>query len=143
MRFSVIGLLVILLLLSPTIAQDNGFIPTPASQQATMPTLAANTPTIPPTDNYLGFEIIPTPMPSHPTTLNGLAYDEFILLPFDVTTNMQHIYAAGQRLGRNPAVFTRLGDSIIEYPIFLTRFDIGPYNLGEYTYLQRVINAYA
>lgn len=139
MRFAVVILMLIVpLLLSPTTAQDSGFIPTPASQPIAIPSPVAT-----PIYSYLGFEIIPTPMPSHPTTLNGVAYDEFILLPFDVTTNIQHIYAAGQRLGRNPTVFTRLGDSIIEYPIFLTRFDIGPYNLGEYTYLQRVIDAYA
>lgn len=96
-----------------------------------------------PTYSYFGFEIIPTPIPTHPMTINEMPYDEFILLAPDVIQHVREIYARGQMLGRNPTVFTRLGDSIIEYPVFLTRFDEGTYNLGDYRYLQRVINIYA
>ena len=50
---------------------------------------------------------------------------------------------AGQALGRNPRAFSKVGDSTIENPHFLVRFDEGPYNLGEYAYLQGAIDHFA
>jgi hypothetical protein len=43
-------------------------------------------------------------------------------------------------MGRNPRAFTTAGDSTTEIPYFLARFDEGPYDLGEYAYLQSVID---
>jgi hypothetical protein len=64
-------------------------------------------------------------------------------MPANVQENARAIFAAGQALGRNPRAFSKVGDSTIENPHFLARFDEGPYNLGEYAYLQGVIDHFA
>jgi LysM repeat protein len=76
-------------------------------------------------------------------TVNGLTSDTFILMSPEVEENIRRIYAAGQAMGRNPRAFSKLGDSTIENPHFLARFDEGTYHLGAYTYLQPVIDYYA
>ena len=63
-------------------------------------------------------------------------------MPESVRQNVQAIYAAGQALGRNPRAFAKVGDSTIHPDHFLSRFDSGPYNLGEYAYLQATIEQY-
>ena len=57
-----------------------------------------------------------------------------------VIDHMREIFAKGQTLGRNPQAFSKAGDSTIESPYFLGRFDGSPYNLGAYRYLQAVID---
>lgn len=79
----------------------------------------------------------------YPAMVNGLPTESFIRLPPEVIDNVRTIYAHGQAIGRDPHAFTRLGDSTIEAPHFLTRFDSGPYHLGDYAGLQRVIDHYA
>ncbi len=61
-------------------------------------------------------------------------------MPSTVLENTRVIYAKGQALGRNPHAFAKMGDSTVENDHFLSRFDEGPYNLGDYAYLQRVID---
>ncbi|MBI5668194.1 MAG: LysM peptidoglycan-binding domain-containing protein [Chloroflexi bacterium] len=82
-------------------------------------------------------------MPPPPTTLNGILLDQIIVVPELTRQNVANIFMIGQALGRNPRAFSKLGDSIIENPHFLARFDGGPYNLGEYAYLQPVVEYYA
>jgi LysM repeat protein len=74
--------------------------------------------------------------------VNGLLPDNFILMSPEVEANIRQIYLKGQSLGRNSNAFSKLGDSTIENPHFLARFDEGPYNLGDYGYLQPVIDYY-
>jgi LysM repeat protein len=78
-----------------------------------------------------------------PTTVNGISVETFAPLPEGVIQHIRNIYAMGQSLGRNPRAFSKLGDSLIENPHFLARFDTGPYNLGNFTYLQPLITYYA
>lgn len=75
-------------------------------------------------------------------TVNGLDVTTFVIMPDDVRQHVREIYAAGQRQGRNPHAFAKLGDSTIENPFFMDRFDTGPYNLGDYAYLQPTIDYY-
>jgi hypothetical protein len=77
--------------------------------------------------------------------VNGVPIDTFIVIPDDVKAHVQEIFALGQELGRNPQAFSKLGDSTIENPQFMTRFDDTEftYNLAEYDYLQPVIDYYA
>jgi hypothetical protein len=76
--------------------------------------------------------------------VNGIAYDSIIVMPDNVKANIQAIYANGLAMGRNPHAFTKIGDSTIEYPYFMARFDQpGGYKLGDYAYLQDVVNYYA
>lgn len=85
---------------------------------------------------------LPTATPLAPQQVNGLGYDQIVAMSPDVIANIRAIYARGQALGRNPNAFTRLGDSTIEPPHFLKRFDDGFYHLGDYGHLQGVINHY-
>lgn len=99
------------------------------SATATPPPTPTHTPTLPP----------PT-APAIPATLNGLPLDQILVMPPNVQANVQNIVAQGQAQGRNPRAFSIVGDSTVEQPHFLTRFDEGPYNLAAYAYLQRTID---
>lgn len=77
-----------------------------------------------------------------PVTLNNIPLETIAVLPEAVRQNVRAIYAAGKALGRNPHAFAKIGDSTIHPDHFLSRFDSGPYNLGEYAYLQAVIEQY-
>ncbi|MFO7678808.1 MAG: LysM peptidoglycan-binding domain-containing protein [Chloroflexota bacterium] len=81
-----------------------------------------------------------TPSSPPPATLNGIPLDQIVIMPPNVIANTRAIYAKGQELGRNPHAFAKVGDSTVENDHFLSRFDAGPYNLGDYAYLQRVID---
>lgn len=87
--------------------------------------------------------VLPTVEVPTPSALGGIPLEQFIVIPEAVRQNIGVIYARGQALNRNPHAFSKLGDSTIENPHFLARFDGGSYNLGDYTYLQRVIDYYA
>lgn len=75
-----------------------------------------------------------------PATLNGIPLNQIVVMPPAVLENTRAIFAKGQALGRNPHAFAKLGDSTVENDHFLSRFDESPYNLGDYAYLQRVID---
>lgn len=78
-----------------------------------------------------------------PDRVNDLPFDSFVGMNAGVIDHVREIFAKGQTLGRNPAAFSKAGDSTIESPYFLGRFDGSPYNLGEYRYLQAVIDHFA
>lgn len=96
-----------------------------------------------PTETPLPPTETPTPAPPVLTTVNGIPLESFLLMPTNVQENARAIFMAGQALGRNPRAFSKVGDSTIENPHFLARFDEGPYNLGEYAYLQGAIDHFA
>ena len=104
--------------------------------------LPSSTPTSggPPIDTPVPGTPTATPLP--PTSVNGLAIDQFVIMPPAVQAHMRQIFAAGQALGRNPRAYSKIGDSTIENPHFMMRFDSEPYNLGQYAYLQDIINVY-
>ena len=78
------------------------------------------------------------------TTMNGVPIDGLIVMPEPVIANAQNIYTQGQALGNNPRAFSKIGDSTIQIPFFLARFDQpGSYNLGDYVYLQPTIDFFA
>lgn len=74
--------------------------------------------------------------------VNNLTLADFLVMPPNVVENIQAVYEYGKILNRNPRAFSKLGDSTIENPHFLARFDETAYHLGEYTYLQPVIDYY-
>ncbi len=57
--------------------------------------------------------------------------------------HIREIYAKGERLGRNPNVFSILGDSLIATPQSLAKWDHDDYILGDYNFLQPTIDQYA
>lgn len=76
-------------------------------------------------------------------TVNGLAEASFIIMPQTAKQNARNIFLKGQELGRNKRAFSVVGDSTTEIPFFLARFDQGPYDLGEFQYLQSVIDYFS
>jgi LysM repeat protein len=92
---------------------------------------------------------LPSLTPSPPATspapdgVNGVAAASILIMPNNVRQSARQIYTRGQELGRNPAAYSKLGDSTIENPHFMARFDEGPYDLGQYAYLQDAIDYFA
>jgi hypothetical protein len=96
----------------------------------------------------------PTPVPPSPTPpitptprrLNGVLMTNVIVMPRAVQENVTAIYGRGQEMGRDPNAFSKIGDSTIEALNFFARFDGADgqegYDLGEYGYLERVIDHY-
>jgi LysM repeat protein len=75
--------------------------------------------------------------------VNGVPAEQFVLIPAAVQKNIQAIYAQGQALHNDPHAFSKIGDSNMENPYFLAPFDGGAYRLGDYAYLQPVIDQFA
>lgn len=107
-----------------------------ATGEATVP-VQANTPTPAPVEPSA---ILRTPLPAD---VNGVPIAEIAVIPPGTRRNIRAIFKDGQSQGNNPRAFSKVGDSTIENPFFLARFDEGPYNLGEYAHLQGVIDYYA
>ena len=84
----------------------------------------------------------PTLTPPPPDNVNGIKVDQFVIMPPAVQANVKQIFAKGQQLGNNAQHFSKVGDSIIEQPHYMVRFDTPDYNLGQYAYLQDVLNYY-
>jgi hypothetical protein len=84
----------------------------------------------------------PTPTPPPPDNVNGIKLDQFVSMPPAVQDNVKQIFAKGQALGNNAQRFSKVGDSIIEQPHYMVKFDTPDYNLGQYAYLQDVLNYY-
>ncbi len=59
-----------------------------------------------------------------------------------VIANTRSIFARGQTLGNRADVFAKVGDSITVNTNYLHPFGAGVYDLGDYTYLQDVIDFY-
>ena len=78
-----------------------------------------------------------------PTMINGVPFDQIVVMTDAVKDNVRAIYARGQELGNNPRAFSKIGDSTIDHPYFLASFDSKSYNLGEYTYLRPAIRYFA
>lgn len=122
----------------PTAVATEPPLPTTEAPTAEQPTMLPSATSAPPTA-VLALPTYPPP----PATLNGLPIEAFVILPEGVRQNIRQIYASGQARGNNPRAFTKIGDSIIEHPYFLGRFDGGDYHLGEFGYLQQVIDYFA
>jgi hypothetical protein len=84
----------------------------------------------------------PTPTPPPPDNVNGIPLVQFVVMPPAVQANVKDIFAKGQQLGNNAQRFSKVGDSIIEHPHYMVKFDTPDYNLGQYAYLQDVLNYY-
>lgn len=88
-------------------------------------------------------QIIITATPAPNWIVNGIDFDTIFTLSPEVLAHVTQVYALGQSMGRNPRAFSKLGDSTIENPHFMSRFDEGTYNLGPYAFLQPTIDYFA
>lgn len=86
---------------------------------------------------------VPSPLPPAPDNVNGVPVDIFLRMDDDTKANVRAIYQHGQTLNRNPRAFSKVGDSVIADGHFMSRFDGGPYNLGNYAYLQPTIDHFS
>lgn len=115
-----------------------------AVQVETLPVTAVGKTTSPfPTGTASDFILVShkdTLPPSLPAAVNNISIEDILILPAGVQERACQIYAHGQTLGRNPHAFSKIGDSLIATPNFLTRFDTGSYDLGEYAFLQPTID---
>jgi LysM repeat protein len=84
----------------------------------------------------------PTLTPPPPDNVNGVKLDQIVVMPPAVQENVRQIFARGQQLGNDPRRFSKIGDSIVEHPHYMVKFDTPDYNLGQYAYLQDVLNYY-
>ena len=125
---------------TPFPGQEPGATPTwpqayPAPSQTDAQTLVVNPP---PASN------LQPPSPLNGLPVNGVPPEIIVRMPPETIENVRAIYAKGQQLGRNPRVFSKLGDSAVLTGEYLTRFETPTYyNLGEYSYLQPTIDYYA
>jgi hypothetical protein len=85
---------------------------------------------------------VPSPTPLWPETINGVPVADIDGMNPAVAETVRAIFSRGQQLGRDPRVFSKLGDSTILNPHFLGPFDEGEYNLGEFANLQPTIEQY-
>lgn len=84
-----------------------------------------------------------TPLPSPIPTLDPEDWMEWPIVPL-LSDRIREIYRAGIASGNQPRAFSKVGDCGSTPSWFLGDFDRGPrfYNLGDYTYLQTVIDYY-
>ncbi len=84
-----------------------------------------------------------SPEPSPIPTLDPQNWMEWPVVPL-LSERVKEIYQAGIASGNQPNAFSKVGDCGSTPSWFLGDFDRGPrfYNLGDYTYLQTVIDYY-
>jgi len=87
---------------------------------------------------------IPGPDNKPARSLSSNAWKGLPVIPH-VSDNVKTIYKRGLELGRNPDVYSKIGDCGSTPTWFLGDFDRGPkyYDLGEYQYLNEVISEFA
>jgi LysM repeat protein len=75
-------------------------------------------------------------------SVNGLSLEQYLILDAPTRQRVREIFALGQSMGRNPNAFAKVGDSTIESPYFMDRFDFPEqgYNLAQYAWLQPTID---
>jgi hypothetical protein len=87
--------------------------------------------------------IVPTPIPAGPEAVSGVSVGTFVVMDDAVRQHIREIYAHGLALGNDPRAFSKIGDSTTANPYFLAPFDAELYDLGDYDYLQPVIDYFA
>jgi hypothetical protein len=73
------------------------------------------------------------------TDVADIVLEDYPVLP-ELTDHARRIYAAGQDMGINPRVFSKVGDCMTASPDFMWAFGTGDYDLGEYADLQAVVD---
>jgi hypothetical protein len=83
------------------------------------------------------------PENKQPAAINNVPISSIVVMPPAVRANVRAIYANGLKKGNNPLAFSALGDSTIAGGLFLERFSVGDYKLGDYGYLQTTLTAFS
>lgn len=112
----------------------------PASQPKIIPS------DVPATESISINKVIESTEVAVATPRPTLAPDEWKQLPIIpvVSEAMKEVYQRGLAMGRNPNVFSKVGDCQTNTGFYLVDFDYPKqYSLGEYAYLQETIDFYA
>jgi hypothetical protein len=114
----------------------------PSFTPSVTPTLEPyHSPTPVPTANFVSSETFAARQ--FPTvSINGISAEVFAPLPPLVQERVKLIYGLGQMWQRDARRFSKLGDSVLENPHFLTRFDGTDYQLADYAFLQPMLTYY-
>lgn len=84
-----------------------------------------------------GDQMLDAPLPSGSAPLDAPFAPK--ITP-QIKSAMKAVFARGQALGNNPRVFSKVGDCQTDHHAFLKEIGYGNYALGEYAYLQSVID---
>ncbi|MCP4360651.1 MAG: hypothetical protein GY796_21800, partial [Chloroflexi bacterium] len=126
---------------SSTSSTQPGITNEPPPAPTAVPTRTTSpTPSTTPTPQATPTPTLP-PVPAE-VYVNGLSPEWFISMPEETIQRSREIFAVGQSLGRDGHRFSKIGDSIVDTEQFFTWFDSGQYNLGEYAYLEGVVDYY-
>lgn len=131
---------------SPRVVDAPSSTPPPPTATSTPVARATATPTRPPRPTPTAAPptaASPTAASPTPPDINGVPNESIFVMSAAARRRVLEIFAAGQELGRNPRAFSKVGDSTIQLPYFLGRFDGDDYALGDYAYLQDTIDYYA
>ena len=82
-------------------------------------------------------------VPEPTATLSAKAWRELPVVPVEISEQMRLVYERGLADGNNPQAFSKVGDCQSAVPMFLSDLDKERYDLGEYSYLQPVIDNFA
>jgi hypothetical protein len=126
-------------------AVETGTIPDMAAANLTTVATAVETGTIP---GIATASRTPSPTPTatltaSPTPLPTLPLPEYPDITLPGIDRLREIFLSGQREGMRSGVFAKVGDSITANNVFLAPFGSGDYSLGEYGYLQEMIDFYS
>lgn len=103
---------------------------TPVSPPSAVP------PTLSPTESVEGTE------PAAIEESAALTLSEMPITP-ELSASMIEVYQQGVANGRNPAIFTKVGDCMTDSPDFLYPIAAGTYDLGEYANLQATVDHFS
>lgn len=76
-----------------------------------------------------------------PASVASIDLTEIPILP-EISEQARLVYQQGIAQGKNPAVFSKVGDCMTDTPFFLIDIGDGDYDLGDYEDLQPVIDQY-
>lgn len=127
----------------PTHTAEPSPTPSPTTTQTASPP-PLPTATVSPTASPTVTRDPPPTAVSPAQFINDLPRTDFLWLPPETIAHVQETYQRGQREhGRVSRRFSKIGDSLVAHPGFLTMFDSGAYELGRYAPLQPTIDYYA
>ena len=92
--------------------------------------------------NQVGPEVGSASTP-FPVMVNGLPVQSIVILPESVRQAMSVVFYEGQARGRVPSHFSKIGDSLIATPNSMTRYDSLAYDLGDFGYLEPVVDYFS
>jgi uncharacterized protein YraI len=100
---------------------------------------------LPVSPDNIGVQGAPPPPPAMPTVVLNKNLTASVLpqITGKVRATIRNIRVLGRQLGTNPRVFSKVGDCMTDHWAFLDVFGFKTYDLGQYGYLQGVINHFS